>query len=266
MLAVAAAKDVEADVIKAVEAAIATRPSRQGTISGLVVFVSCMTLCMSACLCACLCVLAKLHSPYGTPVKLAKHLSRTPASVIRTCTKATRTPVYATQTPKCIGRTSAAAKGHAVNRTPAGMSRSMAVCRTRVSWDRTLAPIVQSRTKTNYMRTSATVESAPSAVTSTAATTHKIQADGVSDSSRATSSGVVESGLQTLTAAARRPIRNVARRPVRDFTRRPVRDIARRQVTNVSWRAAICNKVPESCGKSSAQGGFTRRKRRAMDN
>ena len=48
VLAVAAAKDVEAGVIKAVEAAIASRPSRQGT-----VFVSSFVYESYDCVCVC---------------------------------------------------------------------------------------------------------------------------------------------------------------------------------------------------------------------
>ena len=139
-------------------------------------------------------------------------------------------------------------------RTPAGMNGSMAISATRVG---------QNRALTSCKTPAATVESAQAAVTGTPATTQKMQADRVSDSSssskRAIPSAVAETNLQRVPAATRKPVKDVARRPVRD--------IARRQVTNISRRLAIGSEVPESHGKVSAQGGLTeRRKRRAADN
>ena len=121
----------------------------------------------------------------------------------------------------------------------------------------------RNRAQTSCKTPTATVESSQEDVTGTPATTQKMQADRVSDSStsskRALSSAVAEASLQRVPAAARKPIKDVARGPVRD--------IARRQVTNISRRPAIGSEVPESHGKPSTQGGLTeRRKRRAADN
>ena len=226
----------------------------------MVLFVFDVTLCVSVfvcvcdCLCfMCLCMTAKLHSPYGTPIESAKHLSRTSVKV-------TRTPAYATRTPKCISGTPAKIRGHSIDRTPAGKGGNVAICRTHVGRNRMLTSYKVPRARSDYVGTSAAVDSSQAAITTTTATTQEIQAVRVSDSSSnsAVSDAVVENGLQTVTTVARKPREDVARRLVRGAAKRPM--------TNISRRPTIGSQVPELSGKSSAMGNITRRKRGPADN